>query len=67
MHEPTFLVYGLAAGENEAWAEDLLATTCRTLADVDAVKTAAAKDGFHSFRVARFDQSARFGAKSIAY
>lgn len=45
------LVYGLADGETERYMETLLAESCRTSADVEKVKAAAAKDGFHSFRV----------------
>jgi hypothetical protein len=50
------LVYGLARGETERYTEDLLATTCRTQSDVEKVITAAAKDGFHSFRTAIFTE-----------
>ena len=51
------VVYGLSARDTERWQEALLAETCRTAADVEAVKVAAAKDGWHSFRVARIDLS----------
>ena len=51
------VVYGLPEGQTERWQEALLAETCRTAADVEAVKAAAAKDGWHSFRVARIDLS----------
>ena len=49
------LVYGIPRGETERHTEDLLATKCRSQADIDAVCTAAARDGFHSFRVTTFD------------
>ena len=52
------IVYGLAAGETERWKETLLAATCRTDTDVAAVKAAASKDGWHSFRVARWNGEA---------
>ena len=50
----TIIVWGLPAGETELWKETLLAETCRTPADVAAVKCAASKDGWHSFRIAKF-------------
>lgn len=49
------LVYGIPAGETERYTEDLLATTCKTADDVARVKAAAAKDGFHSFRIAYYN------------
>jgi len=49
------LVYGLAAGETERYMEQLLATACKTDADVERVKVIAAKDGWHSFRVTTWD------------
>lgn len=52
------LVYGLARGETERYTEELLAESCRTAADVEAVKRAASADGFHSFRVTTWDGSA---------
>ena len=52
------LVYGLGAGETERYMEALLASSCRTESDIEAVKSAASKDGFHSFRVATWDGSA---------
>lgn len=51
------LVYGLPAGETERHTEDLLATKCRTPEDVERVKAAASKDGWHSFRVVTWDGS----------
>lgn len=44
------LLYGLPAGETERYNEDLLATG--TLARCEAIKPIAAKDGWHSFRIA---------------
>lgn len=51
-------VWGLAKGETEQWKETMLACTCKTQADVEAVKAAASKDGWHSFRVSKWDGSA---------
>ena len=51
------LVYGLAKGETESYTEVLLAETCKTEAEIEAVKNAASKDGFHSFRVSSWDGS----------
>jgi hypothetical protein len=52
------LVYGLAQGETERYTEQLLATMCRDDSDVAAVKAAAAKDGWHSFRVTTWNGQA---------
>jgi len=52
------LVYGLKAGETERYMEDLLSSQCRTSADVEAVKSAASRDGWHSFRVAEYNGEA---------
>jgi hypothetical protein len=60
------LVYGLKAGETERYMEDLLSSRCRTPADVEAVKAAASKDGWHSFRVAEYNGEApNFAAISL--
>ena len=48
------LLYGLEAGETERYAEVLLSTKANTPAQIEAVKAAASKDGFYSFRVATF-------------
>jgi hypothetical protein len=47
------IVYGLAKAATERWQEDLLAV-CKTAEQVERVKAAAARDGFHSFRVAEY-------------
>ena len=52
------IVYGLYPGETERYTEELLSAKCRTMADVEAVKSAASKDGFHSFRVAEYNGEA---------
>ena len=50
------LIYGLRAGNNERWQEELLiARHGLTMADIERVKGAAAKDGFHSFRVTKWN------------
>lgn len=63
----TFLVYGLARGENRDYMEELLASTCKTEADVERVKKAAGADGWHSFRVTNFQEGERpnFGANLL--
>lgn len=48
------LVYGLPKGETERYTEVLLSTKCRNENDVERIKEAAIKDGFHDFRVTRF-------------
>lgn len=53
------LIYGLAKNETERYMETLLATTATTKEQIEAVKAAAAKDGFHSFRVTNFDENAK--------
>jgi len=51
---PEFLLYGLAKDATERWQEDLLATGLPTREAAEPIKTRAAADGFHSFRVAEF-------------
>ena len=60
------LVYGLPAGETERYMEALLASSCKTQNDVERVKAAASRDGFHSFRVTTSDGSAPDFAGTIA-
>ena len=64
--EPEILVYGLEAGETRRAYEDLLSSKCKTLADVERVKGAAARDGYHSFRVTRWDGSPPDFSKVLA-
>ena len=52
------LVYGIAKSDTERYMEQLLSSRCKSLADIERVKDAAAKDGFHSFRIAISDGSA---------
>lgn len=49
------LLYGIPPGETERYTEALLATTCKTAADVERVKTVAGNAGYHGFRIAYFD------------
>lgn len=58
------IVYGLAKGETERYMESLLAV-CKTNEQVQRVKDAAAKDGFHSFRVATYNGEAPNFAKAV--
>jgi len=51
----TYLVYGLPRGETERWKEDILSSHSHTQADIRAVKDAAGRDGWHSFRVVLLD------------
>lgn len=57
--ESETLIYGLAKDATERWQEQLLCAPGRLLssAEVESVKTAAAADGFHSFRVTAWDGS----------
>lgn len=52
------LVYGIPKGETERYTENLLATKCRNAADIEKVKAAASKDGWHSFRVTTYNGEA---------
>ena len=51
------VLYGLPQGATERYQEVLLLTNA-TPALIEKVKALAAKDGFHSFRVAEIDLSA---------
>jgi hypothetical protein len=50
------ILYGIPAGATERYAEVLLLTNA-TPEQIEKVKALAAKDGFHSFRVAEVDLS----------
>ena len=63
--ETLTLVYGIAKGETERYMEQLLSSRCKTLAEIERVKQAAAKDGFHSFRVAISDGLAPDFTKAV--
>lgn len=49
------LLYGLEKGETRDYMETLLATNCKTPADLEKVKNHAAAHGFHSFRVTTYN------------
>lgn len=51
------LIYGLAAGDTKRWQESLLYGGGRLLTpeQVEMVKAAASRDGYHSFRVTTYD------------
>ena len=50
------VLYGLPKGETERYTEVLLLTNA-TAESIERVKVLAARDGFHSFRVAEIDLS----------
>jgi hypothetical protein len=50
------VLYGIPKGETERYTEALLLTNA-TPEKIERVKVLAAKDGFHSFRVATIDLS----------
>jgi hypothetical protein len=56
------LIYALRAGQTARYTEELIATKAQSPAQIEAVKMAAAKDGFHSFRIVEF-QDAQSGAE----
>lgn len=49
------LIYGLAQGETLEYMEMLLSTQCKTEKQINALITRAKKDGFHSFRIAKYN------------
>jgi hypothetical protein len=51
------VLYGLPKGATERYEEELLLTNA-TPEKIKQVKMLAARDGFHSFRVAKIDLSA---------
>ena len=59
------LVYGIPKGETERYTEVLLSTQLETHEAIEALKQRAALDGFHSFRVTKFDGSAPDFAKTV--
>ena len=46
------LVYGIAKGETKRYMEQLLSSRCKTPAEIELVKQAAAKDGFQQAKTA---------------
>jgi hypothetical protein len=59
------LIYGLERGETRDYMESLLATNCKTPADIEKVKAAATAAGFHSFRIAFYNGEAPNFAKAV--
>ena len=56
--QPETLIYGLPADTTETWREEILAIlsgATDTIENVERVKAAAGADGWHSFRIARFN------------
>jgi hypothetical protein len=51
-----YLLYGLRKGETERYTEVLLARLASPAA-AEKIKALAKADGFHSFRIAKFDGS----------
>lgn len=45
------VLWGIPKNETDRLYEVVLANNCRNSADIEKVKAAASKDGFHSFRV----------------
>lgn len=60
-----YLLYGLAKDATERWQEDLLATGLADPAAAERIKEIAKADGFHSFRIARFDGQAPDFTKTL--
>jgi hypothetical protein len=52
-----YLLYGLPKGETERYAEVLLKTGLPSPEAADKIIALAAADGFHGFRIAKFDGS----------
>lgn len=49
------VLWGLPKGETDRLHERVLSTQCKTKTDLDAIKTRASKDGWHSFRTSKLD------------
>ena len=49
------ILWGIPAGSNDAIDAVILCTQAKTQADIEQVKVAAARDGFHSFTVQTID------------
>lgn len=64
--EKQILIYGLPQGESRDYMEQLLATNCRNVSDVERVKAAATAEGWHSIRVTTWDGSAPNFVKAVA-
>lgn len=60
-----YIVWGLPADSTGRMDETLLAESCTTLQHVELVKQAASKDGWHSFRVWKYDGKAPDFASTV--
>lgn len=49
------VIYGIPKDDTERHTETLLCDIAETENDVEAVKEAASREGYHSFRVANYD------------
>jgi hypothetical protein len=49
------LVYGLEKNETRSYMESLLASNCKNFRDVHKVIQVAQQHGFHSFRIANYN------------
>jgi hypothetical protein len=54
-----YVLYGIPKGETESYMEVILLSDASDSVRVEKVKAIAAKDGFHSFRVAKIDMTVR--------
>lgn len=59
------LLYGLPKGQTERYMEALLHSNLTSEAHIEQIKELAAKNGFHSFRVATWDGSPPNFAKAV--
>jgi len=57
-------LWALPKGEMERYMEVLISETCQNEADIERIKARAARDGYHSFRVAKInlDEPPNFAA-----
>lgn len=64
------ILWGVPKGKKDQLHAQILSTQAKSSADVERVKAAASKDGWHSFRVQKLntkeDPSNMFGKKSLA-
>lgn len=64
------IIWALPPGKSDPIHEVPISSRCRTPEDVEKVKTAAAADGWHGFRVVEFDPdedpSVQFGRRAVA-
>jgi hypothetical protein len=58
-------LWGLPKGVTDPAKEALMASNCKNEADIEKVKAAASKDGWHTFRVSTWDGSPPDFAKTV--